>query len=398
MRSGITPTSWSAALGLLVLPAACGPADRSDEASTEVEWRMDSVPTFQVGGHDDRPEYTLYDVVGTTRLSDGRVVIANSGTSQLRIYDGAGTHLLDVGGEGDGPGELRFIFQLVRGAADSLIVFSRDPGLTWYDPRGEYVRSARRDVFGTPNHACRFGEGNNWRVLSNGTLLRLLVDNFTPEYCPPQPQGPWRMSGLLGIPSERGSTFDTIALLPATERVSDKYRVFGHDLLLGFAPDRVYAGDTDSRSILALSYEGDTLASLPAPFGPKPIPDEAKDEGIREVTQPDGSVRFEPGYSDYPNYFPRYGRFVVDSEGYLWVMEYPLATEPFNSWRLARPYGNLVPDGGALWRVLDSTGVVVTELRTPPGFFVMEVGSDYVLGVLRDEYDVETVDLYELRR
>jgi hypothetical protein len=376
----------------------CTSSDVSSEASASASWRVDSIPELQVGGHDNRPEYTLYNVAAVTRLSDGRVVVANSGTSQLRFYSRDGTHLYDVGGEGVGPGELRFIFDLVRASADSLIVFSRDPGLTWYDPSGRYVRSERRDMFGVPNHPCRFGEGGNWKLMSDGTLLRLLVDNFAPEYCPDRPEGPFRWTGLLGIPSADGSSFDTITIMPATERVGINYRVFGHDLLVALASDRIYAGDTESESILALSLDGDTLAALPTPFAARPVPERLKDEDLREVRQRDGTTRFVPGFSHYPDLFPRYARLLVDSEGHLWVMQYPIPVEAFNSWQLALPFGNVVPEGGAFWRVLDTTGLVVAEVVTPEGFFPMEIGSDYVLGISRNELDVQTVHQYRLRR
>lgn len=385
-------------LSIVMWQAGCGTADVSNEASTSEPWRVDSIPDLEIGGHDNRPEYTLYNVAAVTRLSDGRIVVANSGTSHLRFYSQDGTHLHDVAGEGNGPGELRFIFDMVRASADSLVVFSRDPGLTWYDPSGEYVRSERRDNFGVPNHPCRFGEGNDWKLMPDGTLLRLLNDNFAPSYCPDTPEGPFRQTGLLGVPSADGSTFDTITIMPATERVGSNYRVFGRDLLVGIAPDRVYVGDTGSDSILALNLDGDKLAALPTPFESRLVPDDLKDEGLREVRQGDGSTRFVPGFSHYPERFPRYARLVADSEGYLWVMEYPVPTEPLNSWRFALPYGNAVPESGALWRVLDGTGSIVAEVSTPEDFFPMEIGPDYVLGVSRDELDVETVHLYPLHR
>ena len=202
----------------LAVSAACGTSDEPAEVPENVAWRIDSLPEFEVGGHDDRPEYTLFNVASATRLSDGRVVVANSGTSQLRYYGPDGAHLFDVAGEGGGPGELPFRFDLARRAADSLVVFSRDPGLTWYDAEGRYVRSERRDMFGAEHHPCRFGEGPNWRLMPDATLLRLLVDNFAPANCPPRPEGPFRWTGLLGIPSPDGERFDTIAILPATER------------------------------------------------------------------------------------------------------------------------------------------------------------------------------------
>ena len=40
-----------------------------------------------------------------TKLSDGRIVVADRSTSELRVFDAAGTYLATWGGLGEGPGE-----------------------------------------------------------------------------------------------------------------------------------------------------------------------------------------------------------------------------------------------------------------------------------------------------
>jgi hypothetical protein len=37
-------------------------------------------------------------------------------------------------------------------------------------------------------------------------------------------------------------------------------------------------------------------------------------------------------------------------------------------------------------------------VRTPPGLFLLDVGDDYVLGLARNEFDLESVRLHALRR
>ena len=70
---------------------------------------------------------------------------------------------------------------------------------------------------------------------------------------------------------------------------------------------------------------------------------------------------------------------------------------PFESVPVAE-YQFLPDEGGALWRVTSPSGEPVAELRTPPRFYPLEVGTDYVLGVSRDDRDVETVEPYALIR
>src|SRR5688572_26508041 len=66
------------------------------------EWRVDTVPSFDIGVADGDSALMLHEVVHARRLRDGRVAIANSGSSQVRIYDSAGRHLQSIGGRGRG--------------------------------------------------------------------------------------------------------------------------------------------------------------------------------------------------------------------------------------------------------------------------------------------------------
>jgi hypothetical protein len=48
------------------------------------------------------------------------------------------------------------------------------------------------------------------------------------------------------------------------------------------------------------------------------------------------------------------------------------------------------------WDVFDARGVWLGSMALPPLFTVQEIGDNYMLGVLRDEFDVEQVVVYEL--
>ena len=69
-----------------------------------------------------------------------------------------------------------------------------------------------------------------------------------------------------------------------------------------------------------------------------------------------------------------------------------------SSWRLSRVISFTVGEGGAEWRVLGPDGSLLAEVRTPPSFFPLDIGRDYVLGLAKDELDVEALQLYRLER
>lgn len=83
----------------------------------------------------------------------------------------------------------------------------------------------------------------------------------------------------------------------------------------------------------------------------------------------------------FPATMPAYSRVLVDAAGNLWVAEY------------RRP-GDDLPR----WTVFDLDGRMLGTIDMPQGFSPSEIGSDYVLGTIRDELDVERVRLYELVR
>ena len=89
-----------------------------------------------------RPEYLFYQAYGGVVLSDGRIVVANSGTFELRFYDATGKHLLSTGREGDAPGEFRICELAGAFAGDSLLAYDlRLRRATVFGPDGMLARS-----------------------------------------------------------------------------------------------------------------------------------------------------------------------------------------------------------------------------------------------------------------
>ena len=82
---------WATAPVALAL-AVSGCADsRQMEGDTSLgEWTVAAEPILTIGGADDRADYR---VSGAARLSNGRVVIANGGSSELKYFDRQGDDL-----------------------------------------------------------------------------------------------------------------------------------------------------------------------------------------------------------------------------------------------------------------------------------------------------------------
>lgn len=84
-----------------------------------------------------------------------------------------------------------------------------------------------------------------------------------------------------------------------------------------------------------------------------------------------------------PATLPSYADLLGDGGGRLWLREFLLPDEQ------AR---------GERWTVFDADGRMLGTVATPAGLRVTEIGADYVLGVWKDEEDVEHVRLHRLVR
>lgn len=83
---------------------------------------------------------------------------------------------------------------------------------------------------------------------------------------------------------------------------------------------------------------------------------------------------------------PAYSWILVDAEGNLWVEEF--------RWMVPdgrRPYPEPVH-----WNVFSSEGIWLGRVETPPGLLLRDVGSDYVLGISQDDFDVKHIRIFDL--
>lgn len=407
------------------LTVGCVPADApeaGEEAREAVRrLRLDTVPAVLIGRGRSEAAHQLHRVVGARRLDDGRVVVADGGSSEIRYFSAAGDHLLTAGSEGEGPGELAGILALALADGESVAVLDYRSGLTVFGGRGEVVREERIAPSGLgTGMPCRLAE--DWRLLPDLSLLGVFEDNPSPPGCGPPPEGIWRMSALLarfgpGGGGRAGPGPDTLAVVPGTERNGPDYRVFGRTLALAVSGEWLFYADTGGDSIRSLRWAGggrpdgsrsgrasrvgsaspapggsagtDSIRELsfPIPFEARPVPAAARRHEAR---------RMSGRPYDFPDGLPRIGRLLAGTDGLLWVAAYPEADMPISSWTTQRALAPLGHRWPLRWKGLDEDGNVVAELSTPPRFFPFEIGSDHVLGLRWSEMDVETVELYRL--
>lgn len=330
-------------------------------------------------------EYQLFEVQGAARLSDGRIVVANAGTHELRFYSGTGEHLRTVGGEGGGPGEFQNIRTLAGLEGDSLLVYDwGQRRVSMFDATGAFVRSF------TPGAETEFP--NVRGVLSDGSLLASLAVSF--GAAGPR-TGIHRAAPTYVRYDRTGALLDTVGAFPSAPMYLDVHEDGGGVSFTSapFAPsseveargDRVYYGPGDRYQLRVYSLRGELLRLIRRDAPNRPVTAEDierfKQAELEEASDDNWRHRLEQMLAEMP--FPAtmaaYGSIEVDALGDVWV-------EVFFAPGDEQPRRD----------VFDPAGRYLGTVEAPSRFTIYEIGDDYVLGGWRDAYDVEHVRMYEL--
>ena len=83
-------------------------------SGSRLDWRVGTEPAVSIGELEGPDPYLLQWVRDALILPDGRIVVANTSTDELRVFDALGRHLETWGGSGEGPGEFTSLSQVHR--------------------------------------------------------------------------------------------------------------------------------------------------------------------------------------------------------------------------------------------------------------------------------------------
>ena len=89
-------------------------------------------------GVDQGEDAYMFGRIAGVAFTDDRVYVLDAGVPALRVYDWSGQHLLDIGQEGDGPGEFRRPSALAL-MPDGRILVKDRTRITFFGPGGEYL-------------------------------------------------------------------------------------------------------------------------------------------------------------------------------------------------------------------------------------------------------------------
>ena len=370
-------------------------------------WTIDPEPEFVLGGTEDVDALAddsaqlIWEVVGLARLPDGRVAVLSSENQQLLLFEPSGALSRTIGRPGEGPGEFTRPEKLQYLPPDTLVVWDYHmTSIDYFDTAGTLLKERSVDYLKLREHDL-WGESFRF-PLSDGSF----VSSKTAEQSETEPAwsdcSPTRHWDRIRV-SMRGEILDEARVSedPADEflRVDTAYGAHSFACPRFIAarrdPPSIYASRGDRNEIHQFSADGALLRIIRRTTDPLPVTDKARrawegrNAGFYEsqgLSLPESKLEAMRSVQTYP---PIDG-LMVDAEGYLWVSEYSDSEtwEP-DQWSI---FG---PDGRWL-------GVLAKDV---PAFFLCRgylfvcwIDSDFLLVVARDQFDVERVEAYRIRR
>lgn len=361
------------------------------------DWQFGAEPQVSFGGAMGETEHPLYQVGDATRLPDGRIVVANGGSNQLLVFDGAGNYRAAWAAQGDRPGEFRSLASVHRWAGDSLIAADSEEGrVSVFDLEGNHGRTTT--LRGETGAALSSISGDP----AGHTVMAVLPDHsmLTRSLGGYRTAGLWRWDHAYALIGADWGDGISLGEYPGPEIYSDSYREgrmiyvmplrhpFGKNTFTAAWGDLVAIGRNETYEIRAFAGDGSLSRII------------RRDQTTDAPTQELLDAYFRERFADLPDdqrtsrlefaekvplveTFPAYAGLEADALGYLWVREYaPPGT------------GRDAP----VWTVFDPEGRARGFVETPSGLTIYEIGEDYVLGKRTGELDLESVELWTLAR
>jgi len=356
--------------------------------STVLPWTVDPEPSLDIGTAAGDESRQLFGVGDVLRLSDGTIVLENRGSSEIRFFDASGKGVRSTGGSGDGPGEYRVLAGLAEAPDGSLVAFDRGLGrFTTLGAESTLKGTVQLQPTRSSVHPLRLYRLAGY--LGEGTVV--LVAYAYPADMQPRPMVYWDSVPSLAY-SLDGTLRDTVAEFSGMDMYatgsSTGHLWFGRLSSVDVQGGEIFITDGGAYEVRVYGPDGHLRRILRHERGPRSVTAEEeellKDWFFARAADEEGRRRVRKMLSEYPRaqQKPWISNLIVDETGAVWV-------EEWESRFVSAP---------RTWGVFSAEGRWIGSIRLPARFVPRRIGRDYVLGLWRDDLDVEHVQKYRLRR
>jgi hypothetical protein len=368
-------------------------------------WTVSTEPELTLGTEDGDGTETFSGIAYAARLADGRVLVLDGGSSEIRIFDSHGHFLVRRGGRGQGPGEFREFSQVTLQEGERLVVYDRFAGrvTTWQINGGDVETGPLRSLTNSGRPDWRFvGVAGNDRYviaqapesldevmqLPSGDTLRYRMDVVLTNSTDVGPEriastfGPLRVAFVFSLAQPGGRPPPRrIVPLPLT-----------HDVLAVTDGRRVVLSRTDRYEFLVVELETNNhqlwrRSDIEPELIDTRVVERYESLGIRPGMVPEGGT--EPQFVEFPMELligaplETHSRIVLDDVGRMWVRgpEFPWDEGPPSE-----------------WTVFGEDGRIVAVVSLPAGLDVFHIGEGYVTGRVGGSLGVEYVAVHRILR
>lgn len=341
-------------------------------------------PVLTIGAATGPESHNLYRVTAATRRPDGSILIANSGTSEIRLFSAAGDLVRIFGRAGDGPGEFRAINTVGVCGTDTIYGYDRwQRRLTFFALDGTILKTLQLEPLHVPQ------EPQFAYALPGGGALGVVHGGARPGH-PRERAGLVRGTAVAVRYHPDGRIADTILALPGSEGLYPRRRVggysvdppFGRDVFHNLRGQTLIMGNNDRFAFRLVDVPTGDMVELAYPEAETPLDPAEIAEVARTITRIgpyEAEEVMDP--TAIPSLRPAYGALVLDELGYIWV-------GPYQS-RARR---------STMWRVFTPTAGYVGPVTLPLAMWILAVDREFVIGLSVDDLDVERVHVLKLTR
>jgi hypothetical protein len=361
-------------------------------------WSTAADASLRVGGDESDPQTQLYLAYSATLLSNGRLAVGNSGTSQVLVFDSAGRRIAGLGRRGSGPGEFSPIMRVLPSSRPGIVAedLSVQRKLLRFDLDGVIEKETVLPLRAAPQIGMMWdpltshegtafilseaqNQNANWPDVRRGPayLIRYTYDGDGPDTVVTYPGherffadvGPRPMPGDGAIPGPR----------PLEPHFAATSRISG-----GGDPWRMAAGDQAVAAYDVYNEDGTLLRRVR--WGATGRAPTARDLDLVRKAYVDASPRDPAGarraLAAIPavSSTPVFDEIRVSQTNDIWVRRFPLPT-----------------DEHAIWWVFAEDGRLKASIGLPRGFNLLDITADQIVARVTDDLGIERIEVWPIR-
>ncbi len=376
--------------------------------------------SLRIGTVEGEPELQFFRLWSMAVDAEDNIYAADAGHAEVRVFVAAGRFVRRIGRRGQGPGEFAFP-SMIHVTGDTVVVMDGQlRRMTAFTRAGDVLTTWSLNVPGSPVRVSPVAPvPGGWLAWSMRTEGWSYVPGVTRRDTIRVVRIP-DMQAALDALARAGRTADPPAHVWTDffswERgriVGTRTPIFESAIPPLWEPEPVYAIDargffhfSPAANYLIESYDpsGKLVRRLTREYTPVPIT-EAMVARYRDKVRAHWDTASMLGEAPAGKYndeiratfehvptLPPIGRLLVSSAGALWVERIDLVPDPVVLVWTRGPSAQRV----SKWDVFDPAGRLLGTVTLPPGFSPRAVGEDWVLGILRDELDVQYVARLEI--